>query len=277
MSSATSLVEWLTQNPWFGLAFFAIGVISLLLTVVFHFMDKKEKKPCYIVQSISILRGFSSRFKDLELLYGGEKIENFTVTKVLFWNGGRDTIHSQDIAEADPLRFIIGENRQILDARVIQAKTDANEFRVEVSEDKLEAIAGFNYVDRNEGAVFQILHTGESGEDIRITGRFKGTGGLVGKELFPEMRFIRIARMLVQFSTKERSYCSRRKFIGVLLLSAYGFFLLSSLRLGGIHFTLWRISVWSFLALLYVPLGIMMLRKGAPKGFDAFEENLRMN
>ncbi len=39
----------------------------------------------------------------------------------------------------------------------------------------------FGYLDKNEGAVFQLLHTGKSGQDIEIHGRIKSFGEITQK------------------------------------------------------------------------------------------------
>lgn len=52
-----------------------------------------------------------------EMRYSGPQIENLTVTKIAFWNAGRDTIDNQDVASAGPFVHV-KEGYKILDVKI---------------------------------------------------------------------------------------------------------------------------------------------------------------
>ena len=171
----------MAQNPWSVMISLLLAVTSFLLNVFFYFRGKREKKPCVAIRSINILRDFSSKFESLELSHLGEKIENLTVTKILFWNGGRETILALDIPEAAPLCISTKEERRILDAKIIQVKNPANKFCISITDQGSSAHLYFDYVDKDEGCVIQLMHTGRSSQDINITGKIKGAGSPIIK------------------------------------------------------------------------------------------------
>ena len=63
--------------------------------------------------SENIFSHFVSKIKPLELKYAGELINNLSVTKIFFWNSGRDTIRKLDIPKIDKPRVIIKNHNKI--------------------------------------------------------------------------------------------------------------------------------------------------------------------
>jgi hypothetical protein len=53
-----------------------------------------------------LIKDFSKKLVNLEVLYSGSKVENLTVSKVALWNDGNETIRQEDIALSDPLEKI---------------------------------------------------------------------------------------------------------------------------------------------------------------------------
>lgn len=254
-----------------------IDVILFIATVFFtmylYILTRKEKRPCYVMRSV----------KNIPLSHQGIEIENLTITKALFWNDGRDTIRFEDIAQADPLRFTIEENGNILDAKIIQVRTEANQFQINVSENNLCAVVSFDFIDKDEGAVFQLLHTGKSFRDIKFTGRIKGGGTPSRKISFLERtssimwknmmwKMIEKQEKRKKFSFGFRDFVTLMAIARFLIWSVAGFMILSSFFVG--------ISYWggplsfSFGVVFYICLGFLYGGRKFPKGFDAYEEDL---
>lgn len=120
----------------------------------------------------------SSKVPTLRIEWAGQTIDNLTVTKILFWNAGNGTIRRNDIPPNAPVRLLSVNGARIVEARILEEKDDANSFALSpVTGDSFDI--GFEYVDKDEGAVIQIAHTGKSSKDISLTGRIMG----VRKEL----------------------------------------------------------------------------------------------
>ena len=181
MSSFLQLVEWLGTNPWLGITSLIIAVLGVALAIIFYIKGKKVKLPCYTFRSNNIVKDLFSRIGPLEMRYSGQQIENLTVTKIAFWNAGRDTINNQDVASADPLTVHVKEGYKILDTKILHEKNPTNQFSTTTSEDRSYFTLQFDYVDKGEGVVILFFHTGLSSEDIEIGGRIKGAGELIYK------------------------------------------------------------------------------------------------
>lgn len=102
----------------------------------FDFKGRKEKSPRYQIINHNLIKNFSSKFKDLQIHYDNEGIENFTVSNLIFWNAGRETINREDIVAADPIRIHVKNGAAILDEKIVTMNNPSNRFSLEKSNDK---------------------------------------------------------------------------------------------------------------------------------------------
>lgn len=172
------MLQYLQQiftNPLFTLISIVIGIVAIVLAIVFYSRSKKVRKPTYFIKSNNLVTGFSKKLGKLQLLYGRTSVENLTVSRIAFWNDGAETIEASNIVEADPLRIEAGGDCDILDAYIIQENNKANKFKVELANSKLVKIL-FDYLDKGEGGVIQLIHTGKGSSEIELKGLVKGAG-----------------------------------------------------------------------------------------------------
>ncbi|MGB8217597.1 MAG: hypothetical protein WCE94_09895 [Candidatus Methanoperedens sp.] len=253
----SQFIDGLATNPWLIIIGFIITIISLLLAVIFYIKGKKVKLPYYAVNSHNIVRDLVSRIDDLDILYHGEPIENLTATKIAFWNAGNDTINGQDIARADPLTVIANEGYKILDAKIVSVINTANQFSITSPAGERSININFDYLDQNEGAIIQLLHTGKSGKDIEIHGRIKGFGK-------PKLKSATASR-------------DSNSFIHVgLIFFAFPVFITVLSAANGRFYE--EIKFIIFIFMLYGGIGglisYLILKRSLPKGFKIFEEEI---
>ncbi len=156
-----------------------LTVFAIILAVFFYIKSRRNKRPVYIKRSANIIQDFSSKLSDLIIKYKNETVINLTITKITFWNDGRETINNTDIAEADPIRILASSDTKILSAKVIYCSNPANRFCISDIEDGNSFKLSFDYIDKNEGGIVQIIHTGKSSQDINVKGIIKGAGNPV--------------------------------------------------------------------------------------------------
>ena len=109
---------------------YALGIIGLILAVVGIVLSLKsirKKEFVYSIKSNNLISGSISKLSNLVILYNTNQIENLTVSKILFYNRGSETIHQQDIKTINPL-MISSETCKILDASVLQVNHPSNNF-----------------------------------------------------------------------------------------------------------------------------------------------------
>jgi hypothetical protein len=154
------------------------SVIAIPLSVVLYFKSKKEKRPRFIIESNNIILGLSNAIPDLKITYSGHgpPLSNFTVTRLYFWNDGRETITKQDVARNDVLTITINDPFRILDATIVYATSKANNIGISVNREKKDIALTFDYLDHGDGTVLQIIHDGTSNSDLNLLGSIKGCG-----------------------------------------------------------------------------------------------------
>jgi hypothetical protein len=153
-------------------------VIGAIVSYYFYKKSIRIKEPCFDIKSYNLIEGYVSTFEGLEVSYKDQKIENLTVAKVAFWNNGAETINKSDITSADPIRIVGVNGSVILNSKTISANNKANLLSSKLHRDKNAVYIGFDYLDRQQGGIFQVVHTGLRSEDIKIEGTIKGATDL---------------------------------------------------------------------------------------------------
>ncbi|MDX6271506.1 MAG: hypothetical protein QOD28_2729 [Acidobacteriota bacterium] len=274
MKSIPELVQWIGTNPWLSVLSFIITLLSIILAVFFYLKSKRSKLPCYSTRNINIIRDLVSRIESLEMLYDSHRIENLTVTKFAFWNGGSETIGSQDVASSDPVSFQVVEGCEILKAQKLYEKNSANKFALISTSNNSQHLIEFEYIDKDEGAVFQFLHTGKSNQDIIVSGTIKGAGKLVEKNYSSfEKWLLKVFPFAKIYLTGSRAWIVFLFFffpmLAVILLL---FGAVKSPSLIGHRFI--SLMIASLITvLLYWIVGYKILQRLMPKGFEILEED----
>lgn len=171
MPSSDAILSWL-QNNWFG-------VIGLCSTFVFgaiiYRWQKREKAPLYLKRTFNLI-GDATRYPSLQIHYKGhgEDINQFSVSVIAIWNGGREPIDGKDIAAANPLMITVNEGIRILDASIIQTNRAVNLPKCDYSKDGNYVKLRFDYLNYGHGFVMEVLHTGTKA-DLIVSGSFKGS------------------------------------------------------------------------------------------------------
>lgn len=171
-------------DNWLPSILVGIGgiIFGLIFGYIFYRRTRRVRIPIWSVRTNNILQGYTSKLSNLDIKYKGMSVENLSITKILFWNKGAETIDRGDIAEADPVRIEAVGDIFILDVRVIQVNSKSSQFFISVYDDQKSAVLNFDYLDRGKGVVLQIVHTGTSSKDIAVLGSIKGVDKIVKKK-----------------------------------------------------------------------------------------------
>jgi hypothetical protein len=169
-------ISLLTSNSWYNLFLSLITIFSFLGMIYFYYKSKKEKRPLFYLKSTPILGDLSEKYQTLQMTYNGTKIKNLTLTQISFWNAGNETIKKDDIAIKDPISIKTKNNTQILDVKMTTSENNQNGFDYDKSFDLTTLTLIFDYIDKNQGVSFQLLHTGLSSNDVELKGSVIGVG-----------------------------------------------------------------------------------------------------
>lgn len=138
-----------------GVIGIVIGVLGVLLTV-----RPLRPRPVFQSQGFTLIEGPLEPLNEkLHVYYDGERIDRVSITRVVFWNDSRSDFSGSRVVSTDPIQCSIDGGR-VLSVRVIGATREASEFEAEVVPgDKASVRLKFDYLDQQDGALIELLHT----------------------------------------------------------------------------------------------------------------------
>jgi hypothetical protein len=167
------------QGPLVGLTGVVVGVLGLILTCIFYLKSRRMKRPCWAIRSNNLVSDFTARLPALDIRYANQKVENLTISKIIFWNAGSETIGRDDIAHGDPLEIVAIAPARLLDVKALKANSEPSRFAASLADESHSvAFLDFDFLDKNNGALIQVVHTGTSSKDVSLRGTIKGASKL---------------------------------------------------------------------------------------------------
>lgn len=131
--------------------------IGLPLSIYLHHKSIKKTINA-VLSSNELIVNKQPSFSKVNILYDNRAIDRLTVTKLTFWNKTASPIRQSDIITAAPLS-IVSENGAILEVSVLKGENTPNQISASLVNDTTAHIT-FDYLNRKEGGIIQIIHTG---------------------------------------------------------------------------------------------------------------------
>lgn len=275
------LADFFNGNPILNIVFLILAILGIIFTTYFYYKSRKSKIPTYIVRTINLVREKIQKIETVEIIYSGEKVKNLSLTKIAIWNDGKETINYSDIASNNPIRIKIKESFEILDAEILFKKDEANDFNIQVSDDKNYINILFDYIDFEDGIVIQIFHTGNSSDDIFIDGKIKSVKNIHRREHSNSLLPDSIGKLL----RNDREYFNRKamksffgwSFIVVGLVFNCLLLYFPTRKIIAVTPKPHESSIFFIILLLlpgilYMWFGYNLIKRRIPKGFDIFNE-----
>jgi hypothetical protein len=162
-------------SPALSLVGLVVGALSLITGFVFYHKSRRVRIPKYQVHTTTLVEGDSDQPDGLTFAFKGVPQNRVAVSKLLFWNQGKETIRRADLVAADPLRFTL-RDAEILDLRVVASSASSCGIAVN-AETAGTFIMTFDYLDHSDYALVQVVHTGSTNTRIDCSGRILGCRG----------------------------------------------------------------------------------------------------
>jgi hypothetical protein len=188
-----------------------------------------------------------------------------TISKIVFWNSGKDELRDSDFPAGDPFRVCVGDALEILESSIIQSTSDACACKLH-ARDKRSFSIGFDFLDPRDGAVLQIAHTGTSSEDVALKGRIVGAGKIIRRQPGGPLRYVALTAVMPKTRRASRLFVTWVMAIAALLLIA-------SAWLPRVEFnTRWNKVIPVSIGILYLIIAVSMYRSRRPRGLDRYED-----
>lgn len=163
----------LMDKTWLGSL---LGIVSFIAAIAFYYWPRKQTRLSYVHLGEHVLGSASATLPPaIAVQYNGISIPRLTKSILIFWNSGENTVNGEDIVSKDPLRFHVGDDGRILSAVILKSSRAVNDFSIplppDISVNEIEFT--FNFLDKNDGVVVEILHTSTDRKPC-IKGTLKG-------------------------------------------------------------------------------------------------------
>ena len=152
------MLDSLMQNPVAWAILSICTVFSVGFAIYTWIFGRKKKEISYTVNSFTLVENYISLVPEVRLLFDNQEVKSLTVTIITLWNSGNDAIQRGEIVEEKPLTITVPDSTEILDVQVIKQNEESNHFSVKMK-DRIPII-DFKYMNKKEGAVLHVYHTG---------------------------------------------------------------------------------------------------------------------
>jgi hypothetical protein len=168
----TDLKELLSE-AWVNGLFGLIGGLLGILGIVLFFAARSRSRVGAQINSLELVGMNSVLPNEIEFLFRGNKVPKVTLSRIAIWNIGNTTLKGDQIVAGDPLRVVTSDDSEILEATILSRTRQVNEFSCNRHEDLLnEATCQFDYLDPQDGALVQLIHTGT--DKVQVVGTLRG-------------------------------------------------------------------------------------------------------
>lgn len=257
-----------------------VGISGILFGYYLYRVGRRVKEPSWSIRSNNLIRNYGSRLAGLRVQFGDQDVQNLTVSRILFWNAGGDTIRKSDITSANPLKIIPCNDAALLEARVLSASSESNKVSCIAHADQKGAFLEFDYLDRDQGAVIQIVHTGTSSNDLTLVGDIIGAPLLLSRRI-ERARFLNLPTPQrfddsLTPTTRRRINACVPLVVGIGLLFLCGWFLTRSwnIKLGQFNWIVYgQAAILGIAAFYQLQKSVRIWTHGPPKGLELFEQN----
>ena len=147
-----------------------IGVTASIVTVLIAVVSGRRTLT-WSQRQILTVEDHKSLMPKIQILYDGYIVEQLSVVRFVIWNSGWPPVQSSDLDE-DP-RYALrvqttSPSVTIRDARVVSTNARTSDFSIEPLADGSAALLKFRYFKRNNGVIFDVIHSGTHVSEVRI-------------------------------------------------------------------------------------------------------------
>lgn len=157
-------------NAWMGVAGVVLGVAGLAFGIYSHSRNRVVSALWYATDEDIRLDPHEPAAKrrtgllgEVSVQYRGEPVSVVSRAYVGIMNRGTRTLRRDDHVAKDPLRITCRDGGIVLNAAVIKITRDANGLAVRPNPSREGISIDFDYLERNDGGVIEVLHTGGKG------------------------------------------------------------------------------------------------------------------
>lgn len=166
------MLELILNNQFLQLIIVIATVVGFPCTLYFGMRNPSKRQLSCVTHFSSIIKSGKSELTKLNILYENNQVNSVSSSIFTLWNSGKVDVRNNDIATGKELKIVSIDKTKILDTRILKVSDESNAFCVKKTKDN-EVEISFDYVNENEGVVFEVIHTGNQNSlnmDCKIKG-----------------------------------------------------------------------------------------------------------
>lgn len=153
---------------------YILAIIGFILAYIFYKLSRKEKRPLYVTKNIPIIgQQHATLSSDIKIFYKERLINQVSICRIAIENNGKALIDKGDIVSTDPLKIIFDKDIQILSVKIIKISRDPINFKITEIQKNIINFT-FDFLDKNDKAIFEVIYDGEATIKPVIKGTIKG-------------------------------------------------------------------------------------------------------
>ncbi len=186
MESISNIMSYSGAEPWVSISGVLISVFSVILAVYFYRKSRVLKRPFCIISNRNVIDSSINKTSGLEVKYKGIDVSNLSVSSIVFWNAGSNTIRGEDIPQKTPFEITTNNGAVIynVENRFVKRDSNAIEFTLSKGDSKKVDIK-FDFLDRNDGFILDVVHSGASAKALNLEATFIGSEPLMQRDTIP--------------------------------------------------------------------------------------------
>jgi len=167
-----------------------ISMLGIAVAILLYLKAKPYKFLTLKMFSTNIVS--DTKNEDIEIHYKGIAAKQLTETKVSLTNTGNKTIVDTDIARLNPICIKAKEGYRILDVSLVASSSEDGNFSISTKKNASsdEYILNFDFIERKEGCIIQIIHDGINSSAFSISGKVMGGNRINSKKYINLLNFL---------------------------------------------------------------------------------------
>lgn len=166
------MLEKLMNNPVAWAVLSIVTILAFIYAIYTQITNKECKRLTYAQKTNTLIHNQEKNFKKIGVFYEDKPIENLYVSKIAIWNSGNKVLKETDFVKDHHLDITLEEGCEILETNIINYTEKTNAFNA-IQIDNRKLTINFDYAEKNDGIVLQIIHTGLK-NDINLSCKIIG-------------------------------------------------------------------------------------------------------
>jgi len=167
---------WKSFSPYSSAISTILGIIGILLGVYFYLESRERPELTYSVSPVRTAVVNKGQISKLKVLFNGvETTADISAAQVAIWNDGKRPIRPENVRKAVTIK--LQGNTPILEATIKKTNREVVQFVVDQSKLQVGEIGvSWNMLERNDGAVLQVIYAGSPGLGLSCEGIIESQG-----------------------------------------------------------------------------------------------------